>query len=230
MIQYRPPPPNGTFYVEASIGSSIKGLKAGTGKYGDANSPPTVMSELKTDSNSVTPFLKIGKDYENYKVDLSYYRFDYGTTTWTTTSFNEVDGNIFYRMTGKLHSDTFFLSTYYKYKPKSTPDLKPYIGIGIGQSWNHMNETAMSDDDQTVFATIFGNTKINTSYKVDIGFDYDINKKSRFNFNTSLLNIGDFQSANSQRYFFPTSIETIAPYEIINKFVPIYSAGLTVNF
>ena len=221
MIQYRPPP-NGTFYVEASIGSSIKGLKVGTGKYGAFDPPNGVMNELKTDSNSVTPFLKIGKDYENYKVDLSYYRFDYGTTKWSTVFPGSTS-----LMTGKLHSDTFFLSTYYKYKPKSNPDWKPYIGVGIGQSWNHMNDT---EEITTPNRIIRGNTEINTAYKVDIGFDYDINKKSRVNFNTSLLNIGDFQSGNSRRRIDNNVIGTITPYEIINKFVPIYSAGLSFKF
>jgi opacity protein-like surface antigen len=217
-----------SFYIEGLVGTPIRNLNAssdyaGASGYVCSNCPTGKLGDVNT-SPGTTWGLKAGYKYtENLKFDLSYYSLSYGQTKWGTdfTSFNGTynPATAIPFTSDKLTANVVFISAYYNLNMKN--GFMPYVGAGIGYSRNkisHINEGG--------YNFMNSHTSADFAYKLDTGLAYQINKNISIDLGVSLIDVGEFESANVRG----TNNEPIAPYKFSASLSPITALGLVDNF
>ena len=219
------------FYIEGLIGSDLKNLDASSDY---AGAPGYLCADCSTGkigntdtSGDITLGLKFGYKYsDSVRFDISYYSLGYGKTTWGT-DFASFDGTynpaFAFPFTGKLTSKTVFFSTYYNLNLST--GFKPYIGAGIGPSWNKFHNASESN-----YAEVDSNDNFDIAYKFDIGVMYQVYKNMDIDFGVSFIDVGDFQSAKNRKIIASGADESIAPYKFSSELSPIVNLGIIYNF
>jgi opacity protein-like surface antigen len=217
-----------SFYIEGLVGTPIKNLSAssdyaGASGYVCSNCPTGKMGDVHT-SPDTTWGLKAGYKYtENLKFDLSYYSLGYGRTTWGTDfssfngTYNPATATPF--TSNNLTSDAVFISAYYNFNLGN--GWMPYVGVGIGASRNTFGYT-----NEGGYNFINSHTSVDFAYKLDAGLVYKINKNIAIDLGISLIDVGEFKSANVRG----TNNEPITPYKFSADLSPIATLGLIYYF
>jgi|GEM_PF-3514127 len=218
---------NTRFYTEGLVGTSLKNLTptsdlVGASGYSNLTTGP-IGTMGDTHTSSRTSFgLKAGYQYsDSIKLDISFYSLGYGNTTWGTDfnyppAYNSAAATPF---TGSLTSKTVFFSAYYTLNLDG--QFKPYLGAGLGPSWNKFGQAQEGN-----YNFIYANTNVDLAYKIDLGAQYQINDNIGLDFGVSLIDVGEFKSANDRG----TSHEPISPYKFSADLSPIVNLGLVYKF
>ena len=226
------------FYITAILGSPVKEIHVGNSTVGASGyvspcCPTGTMGEVNTASSKATLGLKLGyKLSETWRFDLSYYNLSYGKTTWGTDfgddgiwpNYNPANAVPF---RANLSSNTIFASAYYSVNHSSLPKgLSPYLGIGLGSSWNEFKDAVEGAGNG--YNTPWNNTKTSFAYKFDLGLEYAINKNFGIDAAVTFMDIGKFSSDNYRgRYGVK---EAISPYTFTSDLTPIYNLGISYKF
>jgi hypothetical protein len=158
------------FYVEGLLGTSLRdasptsSLVGASGYSSFTSGPIGTMGDTNT-SSRMSLGLKAGYQHsETIKFDISFYSLGYGNTTWRTDFNypNPYSSSSATPFNGKLTSKTVFFSTYYSLKLDGK--LKPYVGVGVGPSWNKFGQAQEGN-----YNFIRANSKVDVAYKIDIG-------------------------------------------------------------
>jgi outer membrane protein W len=221
---------NARFYAEWLVGTSLKNLSEtsnlvgalGASGYSNLTSGPIgTMGDTHTSSRTSLG-LKAGYQYsDSIKLDVSFYSLGYGNTTWGTDFNypNAYNSAIATPFTGSLTSKTVFFSAYYTLNLDGK--LKPYVGAGLGPSWNKFGQAQEGN-----YNFIYANTNVDLAYKIDLGAQYQINDNLGLDFGVSLIDVGEFKSANKRG----TNHEPIGPYKFSADLSPIVNLGLVYKF
>ncbi|PIT76845.1 outer membrane protein [Limnohabitans sp. G3-2] len=214
------------FYIEGFLGTqankpSPSSDYAGASGYVCSNCPTGKMGNVATNSQ-MTFGAKIGYKFsDSIRSDLSYYRVNFGKTTWGT-DFNSFNGTYNQSnatpFSASLKSDTFLASVYYTLPLNN--GLNPYIGAGIGPSINSMGTV-----NEGNYNSPKGGTQLALAYKFDIGLMYDISQELILDLGVGLINTGNFSSGTTRN-----NNEVIAPYKFNGQLNPIATLGLVYKF
>lgn len=216
-------------YIGGSIGTAARKLEVsgdytGASGYIAPDAPTGKMGGLSTDGKPSFD-LSIGyKLNDHLRAELSYARFNYGTTRWGTDfySYNGTyDPTLAIPFVGKLHSQAYFFGL--NYGGTLTKEWIWQVGAAVGLARNTFDEAQEGD-----YATIFSNTKNVFAYKLVIGLGYRLTRGMTVMASVSRVDIGGFESAKHRNNTGTT--ESIAPYKFETKPQPLASLGLFLSF
>lgn len=241
------------FYVGINVGIPVTEIRecddlAGASGYISSTSATGKIGSVNAASSTPTLELKFGcKSTSQWRFDISYMRSTYGSTKWGADFGSEdnwptYDPDHATPFKGCLSSKTVFIAVYYSFLNTLLPrNLVPYIGIGVGPSWNKIYNIKENADAPTgeYYTNIKANTQTSIAYKLDVGVDYLIGKNFVLDLSAKFINLGSFSSGNQrtgyewndayQRYDEGTS-ESISPYKFRSGISPILSLGLRYEF
>lgn len=226
------------FYIEASVGSPIKEISVGNSTVGASGylvacCSTGTMGDVNTASSKETIGLKLGyRISETWRLDFSYYKLNYGTTTWGT-DFGDVGNWPVYRSANAtpfrahLSSNAIFASAYYSNNNTFLPKkFSPYLGVGLGSSRNEFKDAIEGAGNG--YNTPWSKTKTSFAYKFDLGLEYEINKNIGINVSAIFMDVGKFSSDNYRGR--NGSKEAISPYTFYSDLAPIYNLGISYKF
>lgn len=218
------------FYVSASIYTPATNLEvsdsyAGASGYVHPTLPTGKLGALSTDEKASFGFALGYKIDEHFRLEVSYMKFDYGTTRWGTDfisfdgTYNPASSTPF---VGNLDSDTYFLGGIYE--QNFAEDWSWQVGAAIGLAQNKFHKA-----QESTYAEVSANTKNEFAYKIDAGLGYKLTDNIKVIATVGLVDIGNFESDDS-RTFVGGGDETIAPYKFETTLQPIAGIGLSYCF
>lgn len=216
--------------IGGSIGTAARSLEA-SGDYTGAvgyvapDAPTGKMGSLDAEGK---PSFGLSVEYklnDRLRTELSYARFNYGTTRWGTDfdSYNGAyDPALAIPFVGKLHSQAYFVGL--NYEGLLTPEWTWHVGAAVGQARNTFEDAQEGD-----YGTIYANTKREFAYKLAAGVGYRLAQGITVVASVWLVDIGSFESARRRSTNF-VSTESISPYKFDTKLQPIGVLGLFASF
>lgn len=221
------------YYLAGALSSPLTKLKptndtVGAPGYVSSCCSTGKMGEVNTASDLPTWDLKLGYIHtKELRFDISYIQTQFGTTTWGTDFGSSGNWPIYRsanatKFSGGISSKTILISSYYSFLNSGLPhNLTPFIGVGVGPSWNKFN-----DADEGGYNRLWGQTKISFAYKFDFGLDYAYDKNITFDLGARLINLGSYSSANSRG----TNHEVISPYKLRAGLLPSITMGIRYSY